>query len=97
MDRDQYDKKRYSIVICGFVQGIGYRYSALKAAGRYHIDGWVRNNSDGSVEIECEGRAEDVALFIEWLKKGPPYARVSSVDIREKEYQGIYSGFSIEY
>ncbi|MDX9799818.1 MAG: acylphosphatase [Spirochaetia bacterium] len=97
MDRGINGKKGCSIVVYGIVQGIGYRYSALKAASRFHVDGWVRNNSDGSVEIDCEGNAEDLAEFIGWLKKGPPYARITSVDIRYKDYQGIYSGFSIEY
>ncbi len=90
-------KKACSITVSGMVQGVGYRYSAVNAAARFHVSGWVRNNRDGTVEIECEGDAEDISSFIEWLKKGPSYARVSSLDVKYRPYQGFYSGFSIEY
>jgi acylphosphatase len=96
MDNNE-NKKACSIAVYGFVQGVGYRYYAVKTAAHFHISGWVRNNRDGSVEIECEGEAEDIRSFIESLKQGPPYARVSSVEVQMKQYQGVYSGFSIEY
>ena len=89
--------KACSAVVFGQVQGVGYRYSALRAASKLHVNGWVRNNRDGSVEIECEGAEKDVDEFIVWLRKGPPYARVTAVNVSGKPYRGIYSGFSIEY
>ena len=53
---------RYSVSVYGTVQGVGYRYSAIRAAEKFRVFGWVRNNADGSVEVECEGvkkRVED--------------------------------------
>ena len=38
-------------VISGRVQGVGFRYFTQTAAEREHIDGWVRNTTDGHVEI----------------------------------------------
>jgi acylphosphatase len=90
-------RKSCHVFVSGRVQGVGYRYSAAKAAAKYRILGWVRNNFNGSVELECEGSAKDVDNFISWLKAGPPGSRVTSVEIKEKQYQGIYSHFSIEY
>lgn len=89
--------KCYSIIICGQVQGVGYRYFALRAAAQLKVRGWVRNSRDGSVEIECEGKEDALKAFMARLEKGPAYSRVTSIETREKPYQGVYSGFSIEY
>jgi len=59
-------KKSFHIVVSGRVQGVGYRYSAAKAAAKYRISGWVRNTFDGSVEIECEGDEENLNYFIDY-------------------------------
>ncbi len=90
-------KKSFHVFVKGYVQGVGYRYSAVRAAAKFRISGWVRNNQDGSVELECEGSLKDMDDFIKWLKVGPPGARVLSVEAQEKPYQGLYSGFVIEY
>ena len=88
------NKKCFHIIVKGRVQGVGFRYSTVRAASKYRIAGWVRNNYDSSVEIECEGDAKNMENFIAWLKVGPPGARVASVEIKEKQYQGIYSRFA---
>ncbi|MCL2480334.1 MAG: acylphosphatase [Spirochaetaceae bacterium] len=90
-------KKSFHIIVSGRVQGVGYRYSAVRAAAKHRIAGWVRNNVDGSVELDCEGDAKDMNDFIAWLKAGPSGARVTSVEINEKQYQGFYSRFVVEY
>jgi acylphosphatase len=90
-------KKSFRIVVSGRVQGVGYRYSTVKVASKYRVLGWVRNNFDGSVEIDCEGTAKDLEGFIGWLKVGPAGARVTSVEAKEKQYQGIYSRFVVEH
>ncbi|MCL2294356.1 MAG: acylphosphatase [Spirochaetes bacterium] len=90
-------KKSCRIVVSGRVQGVGFRYSAVRAAEKYRVLGWVRNNFDGSVEIDCEGDAKNIDSFVKWLKVGPAGARVFSVEVREKQYQGVYSNFGIEH
>ena len=89
--------KRYAVTVFGTVQGVGFRYSTLRAASKFSINGWVRNKSDGSVELECEGSERNIEDFIKWLENGPPYSRVSRISKQEKIYQGYYKGFSIEY
>src|SRR3546814_20774157 len=37
--------------ITGYVQGVGYRAWAAHVANRLGLDGWVRNRSEGSVEL----------------------------------------------
>ena len=46
---------RYHVNVFGDVQGVGFRYFVLKNASLYGINGWVRNKSDSSVEIDAEG------------------------------------------
>ena len=87
----------FSITVFGQVQGVGYRYYALKRAAKNRVTGWVRNKHDSSVEIECEGLRKDLDSFIEELKSGPAYARVTRIEKKEKPYRGVYSGFEIEY
>ncbi len=73
------DKHLYRIYVRGRVQGVGYRWSALREANRRGIKGFVRNQDDGSVYIEAEGHYEKLLDFIEWCRSGPGY--VSSVRV----------------
>jgi len=52
------------LVIHGRVQGVGYRDSAVQAAFMLNISGWVRNRSDGRVELLSEGSESDLLAFI---------------------------------
>ncbi len=67
--------------IRGRVQGVFYRRSAEDEANRLAISGWVRNMSDGSVEAFALGPRASLEKFIDWCGKGPPGARVESVDV----------------
>ena len=80
----------------GKVQGVGFRYSAIREAQRLGIKGFVRNSSDGNVEVWAEGSRKQLDLLLKWLHRGPPYARVDSVKTEEKEPRG-YDDFSVEY
>ena len=40
----------------GRVQGVGFRYTARFAAESLGLTGWVKNEWDGSVLMEVEGR-----------------------------------------
>lgn len=79
------------------VQGVGFRYSALRRAQALGISGWVRNEDDGSVSIHAEGIREDLDAFAEWLREGPPGARVTDFSLTSAMATGYYSAFSVEY
>ena len=59
-------KIRRHYVFYGRVQGVGFRWRASKAAVLLEIGGWIKNNCDGSVEMEAEGyeSALDKLIFI---------------------------------
>lgn len=52
------------IVFVGRVQGVGFRFTAYRIAGRYGLSGWVRNLRDGTVEMLAQGESEHIAECI---------------------------------
>lgn len=75
-------------IVTGRVQGVSYRWSMEQEAQRLGVGGWVRNQLDGSVEFEAEGRPDAVAALIEWARQGPAYARVSRVETHRVQARG---------
>ena len=65
----------------GLVQDVSYRWSTRAEAVRLGVDGWVRNEDDGSVSAELEGERAAVEALVTWCREGPPAARVESVDV----------------
>lgn len=63
------EKVRRHFIFHGYVQGVGFRYTACYTARNYGIPGWVRNLDDGSVEMEAEGRPADIEALITALEK----------------------------
>ncbi len=71
------------VVVEGFVQGVGYREFARRAALRLGVSGWVRNRADGTVEALIEGAPAAVEAMLAELGRGPRWAAVSSVRLIE--------------
>ena len=65
--------------ISGRVQGVGYRAWVADEADARHLEGWVRNCRDGSVEVLLAGPADAVAAMIAACRRGPSMARVDAV------------------
>ncbi len=77
------------LIVRGRVQGVCFRSRAREQALQLGVCGWVKNCSDGSVEIHAEGEKETVERFIIWCKKGPPAAQVSALDIDSVSPRGL--------
>ena len=80
----------------GRVQGVGFRYQALREAERLGLSGWVKNSAYGEVEVWMEGHPDMLAEFSAWLYRGPRTARVDSVTKEEAAPRG-YTGLHVEY
>jgi acylphosphatase len=70
---------RIHVRVNGRVQGVGFRWFVLAEARRLGLKGWVRNNRDGSVELEAEGTTSDLDVLRQRVAEGPPAARVQHV------------------
>ena len=86
---------RRRLVVHGMVQGVGYRWSLSREAGRLGVSGWVRNRADGTVEAVLEGPDEAVDALEAWCRTGPGGAGVSGVDVMTEAPEGL-TGFTIE-
>lgn len=85
-------RKTISIHISGRVQGVGFRYYTRKKAVECNVNGFVQNQSDGSVYIEASGEALDIDTFANWCKQGPTWSRVLNSRISElpnHEWEGF--------
>ena len=82
-------------IVSGRVQGVGFRFFTRDAAAREGLHGWVRNLSDGRLEISAEGEAESLARFERSIRHGPPGARVESVEASDLRVTGNETGFDI--
>jgi acylphosphatase len=70
----------YRYLITGRVQGVGFRYYALREAELLGVTGFACNLPDGAVEVVAEGTDEVLADFEERLREGPGFAQVQNVD-----------------
>lgn len=85
------------IIVTGLIQGVGYRYFALRQGDALGLTGWVRNAPDGTVEVEVEGDRSDLEKFISRLKEGPRAARVADVEVEWTEYKGQFRRFEVSF
>ena len=90
-------KIRVHLVVSGRVQGVGFRYFCDRTAVDLGITGWVRNESDGTVELEIQGDETQVVSFLTKIKKGPTLAYVSSVRRNDVTICPDETSFAIEY
>ena len=85
------------VYISGYVQGVAYRYSAIRAAKRLGVTGWVRNLRDGRVEALIEGEETSVRQMVAWCYEGPPSAVVSDVTAEYRPYTGSFRSFDVTF
>jgi acylphosphatase len=88
---------RIHINISGRVQGVFYRSSARRRALELGLRGWVRNLSNGRVDALVEGEEEQVEIFINWCRKGPPLAVVTDLKSKQETPTGEFESFRIRY
>jgi len=70
------------LVVSGRVQGVGYREWARRQAVARGLRGWVRNRSDGTVEMVVAGAPDAVNEMAAICRSGPPLAEVAAVAAR---------------
>ncbi|MGI9470201.1 MAG: acylphosphatase [Rubripirellula sp.] len=87
---------RYVVRYEGRVQGVGFRFTALAQARGLDIHGFVRNEPDGAVLMDVEGKASDVKELlarIEMAMKG----NIESTGKDPRPPRGLSDGFQIRH
>ncbi|MGZ5584156.1 MAG: acylphosphatase [Usitatibacter sp.] len=85
------EKVTRRLVVRGRVQGVWFRESMRREAERLDVTGWVCNRLDGTVEAVVQGSAAAVEAITRWARRGPPEARVETLDVSPAE--GDFFGF----
>ncbi len=88
--------KCFLAIVKGSVQGVGFRFNTVQKAQGLGIGGWVKNLSDGSVEVFAEGSEKQIEEFLAFLKKGPFGSKVTKINIEEKIMHGL-TNFEVRY
>lgn len=63
------------------MQGVFFRAWTQQQARDLGVSGWVRNCSDGSVEVHLEGEVAALRSLLQRLHRGPPSAKVENVHV----------------
>lgn len=82
-----------TIFVSGRVQGVMFRDWTVRVARAIGVSGWVRNRSDGRVEVYAVGEADLVERFTDRLREGSPASRVDRIDTAEAQLQPV-DGFT---
>jgi acylphosphatase len=84
-------------LVRGRVQGVGYRWFAMREGTRLNLKGYVRNLPDGSVEVCAQGQPASLAALEAALEKGPAGGRVAGVEKQELPHEvNLGNSFEIQ-
>ena len=90
------NKTREAIRFEGSVQGVGFRYRMSQLARHYDVTGWVRNEYDGSVSAELQGRREAIDEIIARLREDS-YIYLDRVSRQKLELNEEERAFSVSF
>ena len=88
---------RYSIIVYGKVQGVGFRYFTQVAAHTLNLTGFCENLMNGKVKIEIQGLEEDLHSFTAAIKRGNNFCRVDEIDLINIPLVDREKNFKIKY
>ncbi len=90
-------KSRAHLIIDGRVQGVAYRWFATDVAYSLGLTGWVKNLYDGRVEAVFQGERADIEKAIVKCHQGPPFARVTTIDVTWEDHLEDFKDFRVRY
>jgi len=88
--------QRVHVFFSGIVQGVGFRFMVQRFAFKLDLKGWVKNLSDGKVEIVVEGEKDKINELISQLKNEFD-GSIENVDIEISEPTNEFKSFSIVF
>lgn len=92
---DLSDMQRLEVRVEGAVQDVGYRDFVRTTARTLGVNGWVRNEDDGTVLIVAEATPAALDEFEAHLRKGPEGADPKQVKRERKQAEGLPDPFEV--
>lgn len=89
------DVHHEAVYFSGRVQGVGFRYATLQVAKEYEVAGYVRNLTDGRVQLEVEGRAAEVTAFVAAVEERM-HGYVRKIERTAGSRLAQFSGFTLQ-
>lgn len=86
----------YDWIVSGRVQGVGFRYFTYTIASKYNLKGWVKNLSDGNVEIMVQGDIDRVSNLKKYIERGNMFIKVEKIEEQTLTTQE-FPDFEIRY
>lgn len=85
---------RWRVRFSGSVQGVGFRETTRRLAEGFAVTGFVRNLSDGRVELVAEGSDAQVGRFLEAVR-GRMAPNIDGEELARPAATGEFAGFSV--
>ena len=98
MDQNrQKQREEFTAIVSGHVQGVGFRYFVIGKARILGLQGYVRNDITGNVEVVAQGAKPALEQLLVLLRQGPSAAEVDDIQYAWREPTEHFSGFYIRY
>lgn len=90
--------RRMHLIVHGKVQGVFYRENVMNTARKIGgLTGYVKNLTDGTVEVVAEGDDKKLREFLKGCKRGSFQSDVRQVDETYSEATEEFEGFLMEF
>ena len=86
-------KRAARIIVSGTVQGVFFRQFCKENADNLGLRGFVRNLTNGDVEIILEGEEKAILEMIDLCKTGPKHSIIRNVQIEERKFSDDFKDF----
>ena len=90
-------RKRLTAYFSGTVQGVGFRYTAGHLSRKFEVTGFVRNLSDGRVEVVAEGEEGVLKNFLEAIRESSLSGYIREVEVDWGAAAGSFTRFGVKY
>jgi acylphosphatase len=89
------DLKTVQVILSGRVQGVGMRFFINRNASKFEVNGYVKNQYNGTVFILMQADDKNIDLFMQYIKSHAP-GRIDTIDLTELDTSKKYSKFQVK-
>jgi acylphosphatase len=83
------------ILIEGRLQRMNFRLQTQQQAQELELVGFIRNLSDGRIEIEVQGEEDKIEELLQWFQQEPYSSQIRSILYRLEDPTKHYTDFAV--